>query len=273
MKQLVHEMLNRLHGELAASFSKTTVSLRLQRPMISFTFDDFPKSALKIAGDMLLNQGVRGTYYCAMGLMGLQVTEVGPMFELDDLQELARDGHELGCHTFGHVSCRQIAAETLKQSCEENRRRVVAALDGYQLCNFSFPHGEQTLPAKQALAPVYKTCRTIRPGIHRGLVDFGSLRANQLYSHLDIGHLQRLLDDNAGQPGWVIFYTHDIVSQPSPYGCTPGYFRDALRCAIQSGAEILTVGEAANRILCEANPVARDERDSAASRRGRGCGR
>ena len=39
-------------------------------PIISFTFDDFPRSALYTGGAILERFGLNGTYYAAFGLMG-----------------------------------------------------------------------------------------------------------------------------------------------------------------------------------------------------------
>jgi peptidoglycan/xylan/chitin deacetylase (PgdA/CDA1 family) len=75
-------------------------------PWISFSFDDFPRSALQVGGAILKSHGMRGTYYAAMGLMGKTSPESGPYFEAGELESLLKDGHELGSHTFGHSSCR-----------------------------------------------------------------------------------------------------------------------------------------------------------------------
>ena len=44
--------------------------------------------------------------------------------------------------------------------------------------------------------------------------------------------------------GWLVFSTHDISATPTPWGCTPGFFEDIVRCAVDSGARILPVAQA-----------------------------
>jgi peptidoglycan/xylan/chitin deacetylase (PgdA/CDA1 family) len=214
--------------------------------MVSFTFDDFPRSALTVAGDLLAEHGLRGTYYAAMGLMGHQ-TSVGEICDAADLRNLIEAGHELGCHTFGHLSCHRMATSQWQQDCERNRRVVADLLGGQRLRNFSFPYGDVTLTAKASLLASYDSCRTVKAGINRNPVDLGFLRATSMYSTRPLQELQRLLADNIEQAGWLILYTHDVDSQPSAYGCTPAYFREVLTCAIASGASIVTVAEAVNR--------------------------
>src|SRR2546422_3297564 len=41
-------------------------------PFVSFTFDDFPRSALLTGGAILKHFGLTGTYYASFGLMGKQ---------------------------------------------------------------------------------------------------------------------------------------------------------------------------------------------------------
>src|SRR6188768_4580996 len=73
--------------------------LRLERPIISFTFDDFPRSALRQAGAILRQHETTGTYYVSIGLMDKE-TPTGQMFTRDDLNELVEQKHELACHTY-----------------------------------------------------------------------------------------------------------------------------------------------------------------------------
>src|SRR5208282_2286799 len=96
-------------------------------PMVSFTFDDFPRSALTVAGAMLEENGLRGTYYAAMGLMGKR-TSVGEIFNAADLRALVETGHELACHTFDHLSCRKVGGSQMQKNCDRNRRAMAEAL-------------------------------------------------------------------------------------------------------------------------------------------------
>jgi peptidoglycan/xylan/chitin deacetylase (PgdA/CDA1 family) len=233
---------------LAARLAKKIVSARLARPMISITFDDFPQSAVTVAGKILSEHGVRGTYYASMAKVG-ETTEVGKLFELSDLYAAIEAGHEVACHTLDHASCASLPESELLRRCQENRRLGAEALRGYEFRNFSFPFGEVTLGAKKALSAVYETCRSIQPGINCGQIDLAYLRANRVYSDLPIAPVLQVIEENVAAKGWVILYTHDVTSHPSPYGCTAQYFEQALRAALDSGAEIVTIAEGCRRLL------------------------
>jgi peptidoglycan/xylan/chitin deacetylase (PgdA/CDA1 family) len=235
-----------LQRVFAARFHRKPARRPALKPIISFTFDDFPRSAAAIAGRMLSDYGARGTFYAALGLMGTR-TVVGDMFERSDLVALVSAGHELACHTFDHVLCSKVTRPELLANCQNNRMRIAEVLDGYSFENFSFPEGVVTASAKYALSSVYKTCRTIESGINRDPVDLGFLRANRVYSRPGIGKVKELIQQNKREDGWTILYTHDVCETPSPYGCTPAEFREVLDCAVRSGAEILSVAEARRR--------------------------
>src|SRR3981081_2708835 len=50
-------------------FSRRLVQLEHRFPVISFTFDDFPQSALNVGGKILERFRLAGTYYASLGLM------------------------------------------------------------------------------------------------------------------------------------------------------------------------------------------------------------
>ena len=235
---------------MARHFSRRRAERSSPSPLISFTFDDFPRTALTAGGKLLLDYGWRGTYYAAIGLMDKVVNDE-LMFTRADLGDLLTAGHELGCHTFDHSPCSSVSAGKFVQSCADNRRNAVALLSGYELQNFSFPHGQVTMAAKYRLRSIYDTCRSIEWGVNSDPADLGFLRANPIYSRYSISTVKQLIQENIAVNGWLIFYTHDVASNPSRVGCTPEYLEEVLRCALESGADVLTIREAACRYQLE----------------------
>src|SRR3954470_5907201 len=98
-------LYNRIHGRYQRTVSrllfKRPFAIDNKVPYISFTFDDFPESALSTGGAILEKYGSRGTYYASLGLTG-QDSPVGRIFSPEQLPDLLTRGHELGCHTFAH---------------------------------------------------------------------------------------------------------------------------------------------------------------------------
>lgn len=240
---LGHSARGWLHKRIAASYRPHRVAALQPQPIISFTFDDFPRSALHHAAPVLERRGACGTFYASLELAGRD-SVVGPIFTHEDLASILHHGHELACHTYSHLSALEHPAEIIAQSCAENRRRVLDLFPDHLLRNFSYPFGDVTLAAKKRLGDVYSTCRTVQPGINNGSVDLAYLRANPLYSAYPFQHVRSLIDRNSAARGWLIFYTHDVCDAPSRYGCTPAYFQNAVDYASQSGARLLPIRHA-----------------------------
>jgi hypothetical protein len=60
----------------------------------------------------------------------------------------------------------------------------------------------------------------------------------------DTNLIYRIIDENCRKPGWLIFATHDVKSNPSEFGCTPKFFEAVVRYASNAGAAILPVAQA-----------------------------
>jgi peptidoglycan/xylan/chitin deacetylase (PgdA/CDA1 family) len=220
-------------------------------PIVSFTFDDFPRSACTVGGSILKSHHVRATYYVAMGLMDT-TNELGQYFHAQDLHDLIADGHELAGHTFSHVSCRSTSLRSYRCDVLEGQLAVNQLTKADTSGNFAYPFGHVTLAAKKAIGRLVLSSRGTRHGINGPLADLNLLRANKLYSNsIDFSGVEGLVAENQKLKGWLIFYTHDVSDNPSSFGCSPQYLEAAVRCVIQAGARVLTIAEALASITRE----------------------
>lgn len=211
-------------------------------PFVSFSFDDFPRTAFTTGGSILGNLGIRGTYYVAMGLMGTS-NESGDQFQLEDLHHALQAGHELGSHTFSHPSSRNVTLPVFQEEVRKGQQALRDVVNSRATENFAFPFGEATLGAKRAVGMEMTSCRGIYSGVNGPNVDLNLLNANLLYGSVEnMGEIERLVRENERQKGWLIFYTHDVCRNPSPYGCTPELLQAACRLA-REHAKALPVGE------------------------------
>ncbi len=235
----------KMHLLLAEWVSLDRARRQSTSAMVSFTFDDFPRSALGIGGRMLSDHGWRGTYYCASGMMG-KIVDSEAMFTRSDLDNLVAAGHELGCHTRDHVPCFSRDGKSFAENCAANRSGIKKML-GYDIRNFSFPNGQATLGVKRRLHSVYDSCRSNNWGINTDPVDLSYLRANPIYSRYGTEAVRKLVAENVQRNGWLVLYTHDISPNPSPYGCTPDDFEQVMHLVLESSAEVVTIRDAVSR--------------------------
>jgi peptidoglycan/xylan/chitin deacetylase (PgdA/CDA1 family) len=237
------QLLGKIRQGVISAVNRRNLQLSGVGPVVSFTFDDFPQSALRVGGDILKSYRACGTFYTAVGLMN-QINDLGQQFCVEDLHALLRDGHELGSHTFGHFSCRSSTLREFEADVWKGREAVELITGGERPHHFSYPYGHITSRAKSRIGAYMASCRGIAPGINESPVDLNLLRANSLYSssfHLD--SIDRLLTLNEERRAWIIFYTHDISMDPSAFGCKPFELEDVVKLAIKRGARILPVGQ------------------------------
>ncbi|MCA1369615.1 polysaccharide deacetylase family protein [Bradyrhizobium sp. BRP14] len=239
---LVDRLANRMIWRLARQRRR----LKTDVPLVSFTFDDVPDSALFEGAAILEKNGVRGTFYIAGGLAG-QVEPDRTVITPEGCFELAARGHEIGCHTHAHRKLRSIAglAADLDRNAQYLKRAGVAS----PARNFAFPYNAAWPLARAELRRRYRTCRAAGEAINRGSVDPMMLKAVEIRQpEEDARALTRWIDDAASDPGWLIFFTHDIASRPTPYGCTPQTFDRLVRYAVEKGCCVLPVDAALDRI-------------------------
>lgn len=224
------------------SWYRQDVRLGNHGPIVSFTFDDFPRTAYATGGAILEQFGACGTYYAAMGLMNTS-SELGEQFRSEDLACLLKKGHELASHTFRHISSRSVPCATFRADVEKGKK-AIQEVSGLEAGNFAYPFGHMTLRTKAALGAVLTSARSIVPGFNGPDVDLNLLRANSLYGGIDgAARVEELISRAQNEKLWLIFYTHDVRSNPSPFGCTPALLESAIFCAVLAGCRILTVGE------------------------------
>jgi peptidoglycan/xylan/chitin deacetylase (PgdA/CDA1 family) len=246
----------RLTIEAARTLGKRQLVVRTPVPLVSFTFDDFPRSAFLEAGSILSRHGARGTYYASLGLMG-KSSPMGTMFEEGDLKALLDLGHELGCHTFGHCHSLNTPSDMYGRAIVENQKALNELLPGIKFQTFAYPYSAPAVAVKRVAGSHFLCCRGggLRPRrylsraggqtFNSGVTDLNLLSAVFLEKSWDNPEaMKSLIDQNSRARGWLIFATHDVRESPSRFGCTPHFFEQVVQWSLESGARVLPVVEA-----------------------------
>lgn len=248
MRGFFSRLRNRLRRELAARLARRSALWQSDVPVISFTFDDFPRSALTCAGALLREHGFAGTYFTSLGLMG-STRPTGRIFDGPDLQQALTDGHELGCHTFSHCHAWDTQPRRFEAELRKNQEALTTRVPGGGFQTLSYPISNPRPGNKRAASRHYVCSRGGGQTFNTGQVDLNYLRSFFLeQSRDDFATVRRVIDANRNARGWLIFSTHDVAEQPTPFGVTPDFFAQTLQCAIASGARILPVIAAVRRI-------------------------
>lgn len=240
--KLLAKLGSRANRAATAIFRTRVVRMANARPIVSFTFDDFPKSALHGA-EILASYNAAGTFYLCSCFCGAAVEGIR-YYDAGDVRFLIENNHEVGCHTASHAHVSRMRRDELTADLERNAEFARRNFN-LELATFSFPFGDVSLSSKRLVERRFAACRSSLPGVNRSLADLGALRAVRLYAKLFDAESLKSLAERAAEPGsWLIFYTHDLGESPTEFGCTPALFEAAVRAVIAAGFQVLTVKDA-----------------------------
>jgi peptidoglycan/xylan/chitin deacetylase (PgdA/CDA1 family) len=247
MNAMWSEAKARVSHRLATHFRIESFRLRNDTPMVTFTFDDLPKSAATAGARILEAHDARGTFYVSGALVGT-TSPHWTFVDAEDIVALHARGHEIGCHTFPHKRACDLDAASLSLEIEQNRNYIGSLDPAIEVANFAYPFGYGSFARKRQLKATFQSCRSIVPGVNSGTVDPQFLRANPL---IDIGidrdAIDRAFEEAQSNNGWLIFYSHDVADEPSPYGCSPALLTYALEAASRRKMPVRNMAEA---LLC-----------------------
>lgn len=206
------------------------------RPVVTFTFDDFPKSALNGA-DIVERHGGRAGFYACTSMLGQRSPQLGEMFDADTLAELRDRGHEVGAHTHSHVDCARSPLQKVEHDIGENLVALAEAGHDQTVSAFAFPYGETSYAAKRWVGDIFATGRGILPGVNTGDVDRSQLRAIELGgSALHRRRALAALKTAIADKGWLFFYTHDVGANPTDRGAPADLIEELVVRAVEDGA-------------------------------------
>ena len=153
------ELVNKFDARLSQIVARAPRVLKTSGPIVSFTFDDIPASALRGA-DLLESVGARGTFYIAAGMLGTAGTS-GRHADQQEVSELSGRGHEIGCHTYSHARAASCSKSGFAAELDRNRD-FLADVVGVVPKSFAFPFGSVSTSTKYAARARYSSCRTTR---------------------------------------------------------------------------------------------------------------
>jgi peptidoglycan/xylan/chitin deacetylase (PgdA/CDA1 family) len=242
------ELASRIEGRyqrfVGARCHRREVVMRNHEPLFSFTFDDFPRTALSVGGEILHQHGLRGTFYASLGLMGTQAP-TGEIFVADELPTLFEQGHELACHTFSHPDTWRTSPADFRRTVLENAAALERLRPGRKFSSFSYPISGPRRRTKRDIGRLFESCRGGGQVINAGVADLNLLKSFFLEKSRDHeAAIKLVIEENRRRNGWLIFSTHDVCDSPTPYGVTPELFETVVKWCMKGGGRVLTVEEA-----------------------------
>ena len=222
--------------------AKRNLSLKLDNPLISLTFDDCPKSVVDNALPLIEQEGWQATLYMSMGLCGT-TNHLGLHMSESDVTAAHASGHEIADHTFSHIDVTTVSKDEFEKNVDKNQEKL-NELGLPPSKTFAYPYGQVSIDAKKIVEQKFKGARGITSQVHRGSVDLNQFNSNRLYSGQTY---KKLLDDIRSlrdNPDWLTIFTHDVRDTPSDFGCTPDQLKTVISAIKDIGADIMTAANA-----------------------------
>jgi peptidoglycan/xylan/chitin deacetylase (PgdA/CDA1 family) len=239
--------LHRARAAVTGRLPIKTATSRLDAPLASVSFDDFPRSAWTIAGPLLARHGARASYYPAGRFCGAVENGI-EYFHEGELKQIEAAGHEVGCHGFGHVRGPATASSVLARDFDRNADFLAQELGDFRASSYAYPYGDVSPRTKVLAARRYAVSRGIYSGVNAGRIDLAELRAVPIEARRwRPEKIDAAIEAAKARRGWVIFFTHDVSADPSPFGCTPQMLDYVLQRL--AGIEILPIKHAMARAV------------------------
>lgn len=240
-------LLPRLGHMIGRRVAFRTASIRLDQPILSITFDDFPRSAETPGARILEDHGVRGTFYPASGLFGLTNSR-WTVAGAEAVADLHGRGHEIGLHSHAHEPASLMHRRAFAADLAANRAALRRIVPGLTRENYAYPYGQCGLMQKKHLSTSVRTSRSVQPGINAGRVDLDFIKAVEISARgLNEDNLDVWLDQATAACGWLVLFTHDVSETPSVYGTTPRVLARIVARALERDFAVLPVDAALDR--------------------------
>jgi len=212
---LVKWLLNT--GHIFVSYSeavKRIVSNDIDKPYISFSFDDGLKSCVK-GGMILKSFGIPACFFLNDFIIDCRDADVVSRFSRErlnmprvdflnwsDVETLMEMGHEIGGHTTTHINMACVPGEKLCEEVEGNLSKLKKNCGIIK--HFSWPYGLFGSFSESAKEIVYnagyETCASAEPGCHVVAAkdtQFCIRRGRSLAAGWPLGHLSYFIARNA----------------------------------------------------------------------------
>ena len=147
-------------------------------------------------------------------------------------------------------------------SIDQNRDALRKLLPNASFTTFAYPKNGATYDVKRPLERLFLCSRGGGQRANIGEVDLNLVSACFLdrRQNVDLAMARGLIDRNADARGWLVFATHDVVADPSPYGCTADFLESVVAYAARAGSLLLPVTDATVRVVSGDPPGSRRTR-------------
>ena len=185
--------------------------------VITFTFDDAPKSVYQTAFPILHRYGIPATLYVITDVVGTDHWYV----TWDQIDKLSKAGWEIGDHTNTHPSLIKLSNADVISELDISKQTLLQ--HGYRALSFAPPFGDYNEKVLSFIRERFQSNRKADGGVDAGFndplhPDHYNLSAYELQDTTTFSQAKARIDRAVKDGQWLIFFAHKVVKgEPAPY--------------------------------------------------------
>lgn len=212
---------------------------RLQKGIVSVTFDDGWQSVADKAAPLFERYGVRTTQYVISDIAGT----APDYMNFAALLRLKKHGHEIGSHSQTH--CNQTTLSSAEQHDNAIKsKQLLEAQNLGPIKSFAYPLGQYDAKTQDTYRKYYPLIRTSDAGYNDRYFDKTNIRSFSVLATTSEKELSGWLRYAKEHRLWVVLAYHRVDAE-GEYSVTSAQLERHLQLVRESGLDVLPLGEAA----------------------------
>ena len=163
---------------------------------ICLTFDDGKKSHLDLVAPLLVEEGIRGTFFIIPNWLG-QANFLKPA----DLRKLSGMGMEIGSHSLSHPFMTALSEAEMRKEARDSKRYLEDVI-GEPVGSYSYPYGDVNSRVRKIVAAAgYSVGCGAWRGPNTSVLDWLVLNRWGMHDTTGLAGLRRIVE--LGRPSWL----------------------------------------------------------------------
>lgn len=216
----------------------TYVPQRLNRPLITLTFDDDWHENLTTAFPILNQYGFKTTQYYATEYIETQ-------YDRDNIKAIFNAGHEIGSHTVTHPFLTQVSQKKLINELTKSKAILESIVGAGNVKSFATPYGDYNANVTNAIKQYYQSNRNTDVGWNsKDNLDRYNIKVQNMTNTTTFTEFKSWVDKAKADNTWLVIVYHNVIDTPDLYDVKTTDFALQMQYVSQTGIAVETISQA-----------------------------
>jgi peptidoglycan/xylan/chitin deacetylase (PgdA/CDA1 family) len=206
--------------------------------MVTLTFDDGFESQYQNAKPMLDAAGYKATFYVVSGFVNTP-----DYMTSEEVQNLDKDGMEIGAHTRTHSDLVALTADQLQAEIAGSKADLESLLSK-PITTFDYPFGTYDNQVVQAVKDAgFTGARSVNAGFNTKNSDKFLLNDQHLENTVTVAQAQQWIDQAIANKTWLIMEIHDQNANGDQWSNSPATMQGIINYLKQKDVKVVTLNQ------------------------------